>query len=430
MTRYSAETRVADLARTAALPDSPCVLPDVLARVPAARRRRLVRRSAVAVATATAITVAAVASGVIGSSAGRQASAAVARQSAAALAHGTGLGSFELVLVTTNYPVGFQPEPPPPRTVTRVQYADPGHWSEVMTVTEPSGEGTQTITQIRNGRQLATISGGQVSVERAPSGGSGLPLPGAELPLSQLLAAGMGGRCAPSAALDGQGPVIDGRPTMVLQIGASPCPSADAPQLDGPATYWLDARTHLVLRAQLHGPRGQLAEVVQVTSLRYGVAFPADTFTIPRPSPPAACPLITTLPSMAALRRALAYPPLVPAVLPSGLRLGAIGSASMVMTGGCKLTDFTITYNLPSGRPAVQFFEAPSSSPAVRFPGRPVALGHGITGTLDIGYGMTVLWWIQEGRYCALQSGGVTTGVLLAGIPEEALISMAASTGH
>ena len=429
MTRYSTESRVADLVRAAALPDSPCVLPDVLARVPAARRRRLVLRSALAVATATAITVAAVvASGVIGLSSGQQASAAVARQSAAVLAHGTGLGSFELVLMTTNYPVGFQPEPPPPRTVTALQYADPGHWREVMTVTEPFGEGTQTITQVRNGRQLATISGGKVSVERAPSDGSGLPLPGDELPLSQLLAAGLGGRCAPSAALGGQGPVIDGRTTIVLQIGASPCPSADAPELDGPATYWLDARTDLVLRARLHGPRGQLAETVQVTSLRYSVAFPPGTFTIPRPSPPTACPVITALPGMAALRRALAYPPLVPAVLPSGLRRGAIGSGG-AMTGGCKLTDFTITYDLPSGRPAVQLYEAPSSSPAVRFPGLPVALGHRITGTLDIGYGMTVLWWIQDGRYCALQSGGVTTGVPLAGIPEGALIRMAASTG-
>ncbi len=430
MTQYSTETRLADLARTAALPDWPCALPDVLARVPAARRRRVVVRSAVAVAAATAVTVAAaVASGVLGLSSGQQASAAVARQSAAALAHGTGLGSFELTMVTTNYQVGFQPEPPPPRAVTAVQYADPRHWREVTTVTEPSGEGTQTITQVRNGRQLATISGGKVSVEAAPSGGSGLPLPGDELPLRQLLAAAQGGRCAPSAALGGQGPVIDGRPTMILQIGASPCPSADAPQLDGPATYWLDARTDLVLRAQLHGPRGQLAETLQVTSLRYSVAFPPGTFTIPRPSPPAACPVITTLPSMAALRLALAYPPLVPAVLPSGLRVGAIGSSG-AMTGGCKLTDFTITYDLPSGRPAVQLYEAPSSSPAVRFPGRPVALGHGTTGTLGTGYGMTVLWWIQDGRYCALQSGGVTAGVLLAGIPEEALIRMAASTGH
>ena len=51
------------------------------------------------------------------------------------------------------------------------------------------------------------------------------------------------------------------------------------------------------------------------------------------------------------------------------------------------------------------------------------------SGTLDIGYGMTVLWWIQDGRYCALQSGGVSTGVSLAGIPERALVRMAASTG-
>src|SRR5262249_49712627 len=282
------------------------------------------------------------------------------RQSAAALAHGTGLGSFELTMVTTNYPVGFQPEPPPPRAVTEVQYADRRHWRNVTTVTEPFGEGTQTITQVRNGRQLATIPTGRVSVERAPSDGSGLPLPGGELPLRQLLAAGMGGRCAPSAALGGQGPVIDGRPTIVLQIGASPCPSADMPQLDGPATYWLDAPTDLGLRAPLHGPRGQLAETGQVTSLKHRPPVPPGPAAIPRgvpppPRPPApAAGGVPTAPrSGAGGRPAPPYPPLVPTVLPSGLRAGAIGSGG-TMTGGCKLTDFTITYDLPSGRPAVQ----------------------------------------------------------------------------
>ena len=424
MTRYGTETRVADLARAAALPGSPCALPDVLARVPAARRRRLVVRSA----AATAVTVtAAAAGGVIGLSPGEQASAAAARQSAAALADGTGLGSFELTVVTANYPAGFRPEPPPPRTVAALQHADRGHWRDVTTVSEPSGEGTQTITRVRNGRQLAAICGGQAGAVRAPPDGSGLPLPGGGLPVRQLRAAGTGGRCAPSAGLGGPGPVIGGSPAMVLQIGASPCPSAGMPQLDGPATCWLDARTDLVLRARLHGPRGQPAETVQVTSLGYGAAFPAGTFAVPRPSPPAACPVITTLPSIAALRRAPGYPPLVPAVLPSGLRAGAIGSGG-TMTGGCRLTDFTITCDLPSGRPAVRLYQAPSSSPAVRFPGRPAALGRGIIGTLDTRNGWTFPWWIQDRRYCSLQSGGVTTGVQLAGIPGDALIRMAAST--
>ena len=40
---------------------------------------------------------------------------------------------------------------------------------------------------------------------------------------------------------------------------------------------------------------------------------------------------------------------------------------------------------------------------------------------------MTILWWIQDGLYISLQSGGITAGVPLTGVPTPVLIHLAAS---
>jgi len=96
--------------------------------------------------------------------------------------------------------------------------------------------------------------------------------------------------------------------------------------------------------------------------------------------------------------------------------------------GRCKITAFTITYRNPAGHPAVQLYEAPRASPAVRFPGRAVTIRPGLTGTLSAGTGgWAILWWNQDGRYCALQSGGITAGVHLTRVPAAVLIQIAAS---
>ena len=228
-------------------------------------------------------------------------------------------------------------------------------------------------------------------------------------------------------SLAGNGPLIDGRPTLILRIGPSPCPSADFPQSNGPATFWLDKHTFLILRAVLHGPGNRLAETIKVTGLRYHVTFPPGTFRLPRPARATTkCPAAISLPNLAALRNALTYPPLIPASLPDGLRIAAIGSSGAT-TSGCKITTFTITYRDATGHPAVQLYEAPQSSPSVRFPGQSVTIRPGLTGTLNSGSGMSILWWIQDGRYCALQSGGLTAGVRLIGVPAAVLVHMAAS---
>ena len=358
--------------------------------------------------------------------------AAIARHAAATARTGAGLPPFELTEVTTTAPAGFQPEPPPPRVTQHIEYTGPSRWRDESIITEPSREGTQTITQIRNGPLIASVAAGRVTITRAAGRGE-VPLAAWQgAALRKLAAAGSAGRCAPSVSLGGNGPLIDGRATLVLRAGPSPCPSADMPQANGPATYWLDKQTLLVLRAVLHGPGNRISQTIRVTYLRYHPTFPASTFRLPKPSPkPAACPPVTSLPDLAALRNALGSPPLIPASLPDRLQVGPIAAQPTSGTGTagrCKITAFTITYRNPAGHPAVQLYEAPRARPAVRFPGRAVTIRPGLTGTLSAGTGgWAILWWNQDGRYCALQSGGITAGVHLTRVPAAVLIQIAAS---
>jgi hypothetical protein len=427
MNASQAEQRVRTLAGAAALPGEFDTWPGVLTWLPRVRRRRTVRAVA-------AVAVAAVVVGVVATIpwpwSGPASAAQVARRAASAARTGAGLPSFQLTQITKTAQVGFQPEPPPPLVTEHIAYDGPSRWRDESLITEPFGAGSRTVTQIRNGPRFATIAEGHVTINRA-TGQDGLPSSAStawqQAALRKLLPAGSAGRCTPRASQDGPGPVIDGRPTVILRIGSSPCPSADFPQSNGPATFWLDQQTFLILRAELHGPGNQLTQTVTVTGLRYHVRFPAGTFRIPRTAPqPRSCPAVTSLPDLASLRNTLAYPPLIPASLPGGLRIAAIGSSGE-MTSRCKLTTFTITYQDSSGRPAVQLYEAPQASASVRFPGTAVTIRPGLTGTLNSASGMAILWWIQDGRYCSLQSGGMTAGVRLTGVPAATLLRMAAS---
>ena len=427
MNTADAERRVRELAAVADLPQGFDTWSGVLARLPQVRRRRTAVQATAAAVAALAIAAAVIVPLTISAPAS---AAAVARQAAAAARTGDGLPSFELTEVTTTAPAGFQPEPPPPRVTDHIEYADPSRWRDESIATQPFHEGTQKITQIRNGPLTASVAGRRVSITHVAGRGQ-LPFSpsvvGQSVMLHKLLAAGSTGRCAPSASLAGNGPPIDGRPTLILRVGPSPCPSADFPQANGPATFWLDKQTFLVLRAVLHGPGNRVAQTISVTGLRYHVTFPAGTFRLPRPTPASTpCHGATSLPDLAALRNALAYPPLIPSSLPEGLRMGAIGSTGATASH-CKVSTFTITYQDRSGHPAVQLYEAPGTSPSVRFPGRTVAIRPGLTGILNHGNSMAILWWIQDGRYCSLQSGGLTAGVQLTVVPTAALIHIAAS---
>jgi hypothetical protein len=418
-----------------AVPEPDTARQDSLARPdrapPPRGRARHRLRWTIGLAAAAAVALAAVVAVPLSVNAPARA-AAVARHAASAARIGAGLPPFELTEVTTTAPGGFQPEPPPPRVTQHIEYAGPSRWRDESIITEPSREGTQTITQIRNGPLIASVATGRVTITRADGRGE-IPLAAWQgAALRKLAAAGSAGRCAPGVSLGGNGPLIDGRATLILRVGPSPCPSADMPQANGPATYWLDKQTLLILRAVLHGPGNQISQTIRVTGLRYHPTFPAGTFRLPKPSPkPAACPPGTSLPDLAALRNALGAPPLIPASLPDRLRVGPIAAQPATgagTAGRCKITAFTITYRDPAGQPTVQLYEAPRASPAVRFPGQAVTIRPGLTGTLSAGTGgWAILWWIQDGRYCALQSGGTTAGVHLTRVPAAVLIQIAAS---
>src|SRR5262249_20978488 len=183
----------------------------------------------------------------------RAGAAAVARGAARVAGTGPGLPPFELTAVTITARAGFQPEPPPPRVRERIDYAGPSLWRDQSVVTEPFDEGTHAITRIRNGHLIATVAGGQVSVTHS-CGHQELRftvMAWQQAALRKLLAAGSSGRCAPSVSLGGDGALIDGRRTVILRVGPSPCRSADIPQSDGPATFWLDKQTFFVLHAVL-----------------------------------------------------------------------------------------------------------------------------------------------------------------------------------
>jgi hypothetical protein len=74
-------------------------------------------------------------------------------------------------------------------------------------------------------------------------------------------------------------------------------------------------------------------------------------------------------------------------------------------------------------------YEAPAASPSVRFPGRPVTIRAGITGTYSANGSTRFLWWIQNGTYCSLQEGGSSAGTPLLGrFDLGTLRALAAST--
>jgi hypothetical protein len=379
-----------------------------------------------------------------------QVSAQVLASKASALSAGRGLPPVRFTEVVTTYslPAYFEPAPPPPTVIQQVTFAEANRWRSDATVVNPHNAGTVEVLTVRNGtsivqrmegtgmrRPSVTVITGQAGVD------PGLPTAstyGIELDPASLLALTTG-RCARPVALAGTGPTIAGRPTKVLRLGSNPCPSAAVPEIDGPATFWIDARTSLVLRAEVFAPNGQLFEQATITQLRYGGTFPPSLFQLPTPPPkhPTTSPSTTlpsTLPGLGQLRTNMAYPPLVPSRLPAGMRQGAIQPVGGDPDTG-KIESFTITYNDPEGHPALQFYEAPAASPSVHFPGQSVTItpakaGRQATvGTLNASPGWQILWWIQGTTYCSLQEGGAASGVTLSDtLTAVQLIQIAATT--
>jgi hypothetical protein len=353
-------------------------------------------------------------------------SAAVLARRAAEASLGRGLPPVTYTQVVTNRPVpgSFEPVPAPPRIVELATFANTNHWRVHAIVTEPHGEGIDTTLTVRNGDTVVSVTRsshlGTTETRTRATSGAGLPTAatyGSRIDPRTLLRAARG-RCGRRVSLVGDGPSIAGRKTLVLRLGPNPCPSADMPEVNGPATFLIDARTYLVLDAKVFALDGHtLVQHLQTTHITYRTPIAPSMFRLPVPlrirRTPSFVPL-TPDTSRSKLQARAAFTVLLPTRLPPGLHPQAITTVATQPTTG-KLLGFTITYADAANRPVLQLYEAPAASPSVRFPGRRVTIRAGITGTYSGSRSPRFLWWIQNGSYISLQEGGSSAGTPLLG---------------
>jgi hypothetical protein len=366
-------------------------------------------------------------------------SAAVLASRAAGASSGHGLPPVSYTEVVTNRPVpgSFEPVPAPPRIVEQVTFATAEHWRVQATVTEPHREGVDTSLTVRNGDTIVSLTRsrytGTTETRISAGSGAGLPTPatyGSRIDPLTFLGASRG-RCGRRLSLAGDGPPVAGRRTLVLRLGPNPCPSADTPEVNGPATFLIDAQTYLVLDARVFAADGHtVVQHLQTTRVAYRTPMAASLFRLPAPLHARRTPSFAPLPpdtSRSRLQARAAFAVLLPTRLPSSLHPQAFAMVATQPATG-KLLGFTITYADAAGRPSLQLYEAPAASPSVRFLGRPVTLRSGITGTYSASSTIQLLWWIQNGTYCSLQQGGTSAGTPLLGrFDLRALRALAAS---
>lgn len=136
---------------------------------------------------------------------------------------------------------------------------------------------------------------------------------------------------------------VAGRSAYVIDLGASKCPSASAPELNGPSTIWVDKETFFVLKVvQYSGTDGQLLSTTEVTSIQYNVPIDPARFTF---TPPADAKVQDSRPKpaptadqfqqqLAQLASQVDFPLFVPRDVPAGLvplqpRLEDIGGSQV-----------------------------------------------------------------------------------------------------
>lgn len=343
-----------------------------------------------------------------------------------AVSQGEGTGAISFTQVITNrVPRGvFEPTPPPPRVIEHVAFAAPDRWRVEATITEPDGAGTTTVLTIRNGPTIVAVrdSSSQGKTETRYRGGVAAGLPSAASYGSQVDALTLlqqtKGSCARALYPVHDGPSIDGRATQVLRLGASPCPSAAMPELNGPAVFVVDRRTHLVLKAELHSAGGEITQRVRTIADATSVPLSARLFRLP--TPPATATHQT--------RHGFTFAPQLPTDLPGGVRAGRVAPVATQASTG-KTLAFTITYSA-GGRALLQLYEAAVGTPSVRYPGRRVLIRPGLVGIYVKRGRVAILWWTNRGAYVSLQQGGSSGGVELVGrYPLSELVRIARSTG-
>lgn len=120
---------------------------------------------------------------------------------------------------------------------------------------------------------------------------------------------------------------IAGRSAYVIDLGPSQCPSASAPEINGPRTIWVDKQTFFLLKDVLYDVHGKPLITQEVTSIAYNVPIDPSLFTFaplpgarvqderPKPTPSAE----QFQQQLAQLAKQVDFPVFVPATPPSGL---------------------------------------------------------------------------------------------------------------
>lgn len=295
----------------------------------------------------------------------------------------------------------------------------PGQSNRVVSNTLTVSDGTNVWTDDR----LANV----VTVSRRSPGENGIgQLAGsgqAAPDLSSLLA--QASRCYTPKLQGSQ--TIDGRAAYVVDLGASKCPSAAAPETNGRRVLWIDQQTFLVLKAVRYGESGTPREISDVTSVQYNVPIDPSRFSF---TPPAGAtvhdnrtsattaqvkptPVPSPTPStLAEIRQRVSFPVFVPTRLPAGL-------TPEPPYGGGNQSVVTINYHTSDGGVALTELDGPAGccvDDGTHPSGQSAALTNGVTAHLygeRSGRGDT-LWWDQEGAYVALSSPSLTGDALIA----------------
>ncbi len=355
------------------------------------------------------------------------------------------LTTVQEMWLANSYP-GVRGETSPVRFETKVWYAAPDHWRiERYYVTPPAEPALAGVFKpnpnvtARNGPIAWTYdasshtyaSRSPLSSPVAPSAAPlrfeaavlGEPFPSTARGLSALLkglAACDTAKIVPISMPKVVGRAMAlGRPAYVIDFGARPCDwaSASAHEIMGRRLIWVDQQTFFVLKSERYSVyrTAQLADRATVTGLQYNVAIPASRFVF---TPPPGARLAPAAPAsvapagvkpLAAIRRLVSFPIVLPAWLPGGLRL-----QKTTVDGEQHVT---IDYNAAGGA-RLSILEGPLGccldadprkygGPALP-DGRPVNL-------LDVGarFGGLILWWDQGRAYIALSSSSLNKAQLM-----------------
>ncbi len=407
------------------------------------RWRRDLVLGAVGVVVATVVVVAlAVFSGVsrprvatLGPSAERRAIQLVVAQVARAEA-GVDLHdmSYTEQVINTTPPDTTEPNPPPASVVYQVQVANATHWLVTEHVTLADGDTEKTLV-VADG---ATAWSENLITHHAQVGlSTSLPQAFAYGPYISPTALGsqVRGRCARRVYLDANGPLVDGQHTEVLDLGASPCPSAAFPAADGPATFTIDRPSGLLLEATLRYSNGTLAQRIMVSNLHVGLRMPASDF--PSSPPPGTLEpnqFVGAIHRLGQLDQASSFTPLIPISLPAGFTLGAIRTPIGEIPGG-KLASFTLIYDAPSGEPALvitEYNHAPNPGVPPELQGRAVTLPDGLAAYLTTWTsprpGGATVSFLDLGITVDVSQGTVAYGIHVADtLPTASLLAIAGS---